>query len=125
MCIIRKTEEKGRKQKMQKGVTLISLVVAIVVLIILAGISIGTLTGDKGIIQQANSTKDFAQKTSFEEKIDAAIIVAQQKHKKPSLEEIIEEIEKIEDVTVNRTTGEITNSLGYTITGKLDGFLEK
>lgn len=110
---------------MQKGVTLISLVVAIVVLIILAGISIGTLTGDKGIIQQANSTKDFAQKTSFEEKIDAAIIVAQQKHKKPSLEEIIEEIEKIEDVTVNRTTGEITNSLGYTITGKLDEFLEK
>ena len=110
---------------MSKGVTLISLVVAIVVLIILAGISIGTLSGDRGIIKQANSTKDFAQQSSLEEKIEAAIIMAEQKHKKATLEEVIEEIEKIENVTVNRATGETTSSLGYTITGKLDKFLEK
>lgn len=110
---------------MPKGVTLISLVVAIVVLIILAGISIGTLSGDKGIIQKANSTKEFAEQTSLEEKIDAAIIVAEQKHKEATLEEVIEEIEKIENVTVDRTTGNITSSLGYTITGKLDKFLGK
>ena len=32
------------------GITLIALIVTIIILIVLAGISIGTLTGDNGII---------------------------------------------------------------------------
>ena len=42
-----------RNLRNQKGITLIALVVTIVVLLILAGVSIGTLTGDNGIIGQA------------------------------------------------------------------------
>ena len=37
-----------------KGITLIALVVTIVVLLILAGASIAMLTGNNGIITQAN-----------------------------------------------------------------------
>ena len=49
-----------------KGITLISLVVTIVVLIILAGITIGTVFSENGIIKKAqeaaNATEDAAQK---------------------------------------------------------------
>ncbi len=35
----------------EKGVTLIALVITIIVLLILAGVSIATLTGDNGILE--------------------------------------------------------------------------
>ena len=38
---------KGRKEK---GITLIALVITIIVLLILAGVVIATLTGDNGIL---------------------------------------------------------------------------
>ena len=43
--------------KNEKGITLIALVVTIVVLIILAGVSISMLTGENGIIKQAQNAK--------------------------------------------------------------------
>lgn len=48
-----------------KGITLITLVVTIIVLLILAGITIGTITDDNGIIKKAqeaaNKTQDAAR----------------------------------------------------------------
>ena len=41
----------------QKGVTLIALVITIIVLIILAGVSIGMLIGDNGLIKKAEQAK--------------------------------------------------------------------
>lgn len=46
--------EKSRKNK---GITLIALVITIIVLLILAGVTIATLTGDNGILTQANKAK--------------------------------------------------------------------
>ena len=43
--------------KSNKGITLIALVVTIVVLLILAGVSISMLTGENGIIKQAQDAK--------------------------------------------------------------------
>ena len=40
-----------------KGITLIALVVTIIVLLILAGVAIATLTGDNGILKQADKAK--------------------------------------------------------------------
>ena len=45
------------KRTNQKGVTLIALIVTIIVLIIIAGISIATLTGDNGVLQQTNAAR--------------------------------------------------------------------
>lgn len=42
-----------RKLKNQGGITLISLVVTIIILIVLAGISINLLLGENGIINRA------------------------------------------------------------------------
>ena len=41
----------------QKGITLIALVITIIVLLILAGVSIAMLTGQNGILSQANNAK--------------------------------------------------------------------
>ena len=43
--------------KSTNGITLISLVVTIIILLILAGISIASLTGDNGILGQARKCK--------------------------------------------------------------------
>lgn len=40
----------------QKGITLIALVITIIVLLILAGVSIAMLTGENGILTQANKS---------------------------------------------------------------------
>ena len=48
----------GEKQKKEKGITLIALVVTIVVLLILAGVAISMLTGDNGIITNAQNAKE-------------------------------------------------------------------
>lgn len=39
----------------EKGITLIALVITIIVLLILAGISLATLTGDNGVLKQATN----------------------------------------------------------------------
>lgn len=60
----------------RKGITLISLVVTIVVLLILAGITIGTLAGDNGIIKNANDSKEQTQIANEKEIIDRATVQA-------------------------------------------------
>ena len=43
--------------KRENGITLIALVITIIVLLILAGVTIITLTGDNGILQKAGDAK--------------------------------------------------------------------
>ena len=51
----------------KKGITLIALVITIIVLLILAGVSIATLTGDNGILTQANHAKIETRAGTVEE----------------------------------------------------------
>ena len=46
------------KQNKEKGITLIALVITIIVLLILAGVAIATLTGDNGVLTKAVSAKE-------------------------------------------------------------------
>ena len=48
---------KPNTKKFQNGITLIALVITIIVLLILAGVSIATLTGENGILTRANDAK--------------------------------------------------------------------
>lgn len=56
------------------GITLIALVVTIIVLLILAGITIGTLTGDNGIISKANEAKETTNKEQAREKLSLILL---------------------------------------------------
>ena len=44
--------------KKQTGITLIALVITIIVLLILAGVTIATLTGDNGILKKVGEAKN-------------------------------------------------------------------
>lgn len=44
--------------RQQKGITLVALVITIIILLILAGISIATLTGENGLFKRAKDAKN-------------------------------------------------------------------
>ena len=58
----------------EKGITLIALIVTIIVLIILAGITIATLTREDGITNNANNAKEETEIANEKEIVDRATI---------------------------------------------------
>ena len=62
--------------KTHKGITLIALVITIIVLPILAGVAIATLTGDNGIIAKAQQAKMQNDKANEKEQIDLAVLAS-------------------------------------------------
>ena len=59
-----------KKTKENTGITLIALIITIIVLLILAGVSIATLTGNNGIISQANEAKVKSTISQIKEEIE-------------------------------------------------------
>ena len=56
--------------KNNKGITLIALVITIIVLLILAGISIATLTGNNGLLNKTTSAKEENEKAEYKESLE-------------------------------------------------------
>ncbi len=65
----KETRKKSLKsiRKQTKGITLIALVITIIVLLILAGVSIAMLTGQNGILTQAQNAKNRTEEAQGEE----------------------------------------------------------
>ena len=57
----------------KNGITLIALVITIIVLLILAGVTIATLTGDNGILTKAQNAKEKNAQKTVEEQINLAV----------------------------------------------------
>ncbi|MCI8383524.1 MAG: type II secretion system protein, partial [Clostridia bacterium] len=57
------------KRKTNQGITLIALVITIIVLLILAGISISTLTGQNGILNKSSIAKEETKKAQYLEEL--------------------------------------------------------
>ena len=56
------------------GITLMALVITIIVILILAGISIGMITGNNSILNQAANAKELTEITEMEEALNIAYI---------------------------------------------------
>lgn len=92
----------------EKGVTLISLVITIIILIILAGISINMTIGENGLITKAKQAKENMEIATNEEK-----------EKLEELTNEMEEIQNEEDIeTMPKVTVGETASENSTINGK-------
>ena len=67
-----KNVQKRMKEKIKtnKGITLIALVITIIVLLILAGVSIAMLTGENGILTQAQNAKNRTAEAEAQERAD-------------------------------------------------------
>ena len=55
----------------EKGITLVALVITIGVLIVLAGITLGSLEGENSIIARSKTVKQQAEKAGIAEKIQS------------------------------------------------------
>ena len=66
-----------KKIKERKGITLIALVITIIVLLILAGVSIATLTGQNGILSQAQNAKEQTEVANAKEQAQMDILAWQ------------------------------------------------
>ena len=71
----------------QKGITLLVLVVTIIVLLILAGITIGALTGENGIINNTKNAKEETEIANEKEIVENATVEAMGKNKYGNIEE--------------------------------------
>ena len=87
-----------------KGITLIALVITIIVLLILAGVSIAMLTGQNGILTQAQKAKTTTDNKSAEEKVKLAVMAARSQSENASLD-----LEKL--------TTEVTTNYGGQVEG--------
>ena len=95
--------------KERKGITLIALVITIIVLLILAGVSIAMLTGQNGILTQANNAKDETEQANAKEKVELAVIATMSQSKRGALD-------------ADKLVAEITNNYGGTATKTGTGF---
>ena len=127
--IVKNNKENEEKNivKKQTGITLIALVITIIVLLILAGVSIATLTGNNGILTQANQAKENNNSAAAKEKVEVEALGSIDKSGKFNESTFEENVTKNikgstvrksgsslivtvdgYDVTVNGTTGEVT-----------------
>ena len=103
-----KLKRKMLKENKERGITLIALVITIIVLLILAGVSIAMLTGDNGILTQANKAKNetgikslkeevnlMMQKRKIDESTGQKVSLKEDLEKEISGNKVIEEIEGI------------------------------
>lgn len=77
----------------QNGITLIALVITIIVLLILAGVSIAMLTGQNGLLTQAQNAKTATEKSAEQEKMQIAVNSSRNDEGQLSIEKLKSEIE--------------------------------
>ena len=90
--------EKGKNMR-NRGITLIALVITIIVLLILAGVSIATLTGDNGILTKATSAKTSTEKATAEEKVSVEVLGSYGTDGRIDKNKLNENLEKVEGLT--------------------------
>lgn len=94
---------KGNKRKIQ-GITLVSLVITIILLLILAGITIATLTGENGLFARAQRAKIKSQLASAKEEVSLAIAA-----------KISEDYDNIDSITPKMVVDEINKKQGNSV----------
>ena len=89
--------------KKQQGITLVALVITIIVLLILAGITIGTLSGDNGILNNTGKAKEDTEISNEKEIVGTAVVQAIGKNKRGNLE-LSELQDELDDITKEGVT---------------------
>ena len=107
------------KLKTSKGITLIALIITIIVLLILAGVAVASLTGENGLLNKAETAKETTAQKTAEEQVKLAIMASYNASGKIDLGELKENLNNIEGVT--EITEEITDAsfpLSVTVNGE-------
>ena len=97
----------------KKGITLISLVVTIIVLLILAGVTIATLTGNNGILTRASEAKEKTEEAQEKEGLELAVTSSQM--------EDVNTLEITEEKLSDAIKQQFGNNKNFSITDNGDG----
>ncbi len=108
MSIITKWETK-KQEETNKGITLIALVITIIVLLILAGITIATLTGENGILSKSNVATQENQKVSAKEKVQIAVMGSVGTDGKMEMDTLNENLNQVEGIDKEKSQLPIKN----------------
>ena len=87
--------------KKENGITLIALVITIIVLLILAGVTVATLTGDNGILTKASDAKKVDEIASTLEKIQVEVAGSYGLDGKIDLTELNKNLQNIDGLIYN------------------------
>lgn len=89
------------KFKNAKGITLIALVITIIVLLILAGVTIATLTGNNGLLTKANHAKTETTEAGAKEQVQIATMGSYGSDGKIDRDSLKENLKNIKGLTYN------------------------
>ena len=96
-----KCSKMKEKLKGKNGITLIALVITIIVLLILAGVTIASITGENGILGKAQSAKIKNEKASIQEEIERAVLASRMNDNvRIDTTTLEEELNKIDGLTI-------------------------
>ncbi|MBD9159236.1 MAG: hypothetical protein EGQ16_05310 [Clostridiales bacterium] len=111
-----KNNKDNMKLLNSSGITLIALVITIIVLLLLAGVSIAMLTGQNGILTQAQNAKTVTENKAAEEKLKLAITSVRSQTEDASLD-----LEKLKTEVTTNYGGQVNGTvfpLAVVIDGK-------
>lgn len=85
-----------KRNEREKGITLLALVITVIVLLILAGITIGAITGNDGIIKNAQNAKEDTEIANEKEILEKATVQTMGNNKYGNVEKdgLQEELDK-------------------------------
>ena len=117
------------------GITLIALVITIIVLLILAGVSIATLTGENGILTRADNAKTETTKAETIERVRVEVAGSYGINGKIDIDELNKNLKNIKGLTYKGQVLSDTNTIsdwpakvklnGYEISIKSNGEVEE
>ena len=114
---------KNVKIKTNKGITLIALVITIIVLLILAGVTIASITGENGILSKATNARDNNTKASAEERVKTEVLGSYGSDGKISIEDLNNNLKNVEGLKYNGSAISDSNKIeSLPATVNVDGY---
>ncbi len=111
-------KRRTKKFDRNKGITLIALVITIIVLLILAGVSIATLTGSNGLITRTNQAKEETEKAGAKEKVQMEAAGSFDNYGKFNMDKLKENLKD----NLGLTDEDIKDNPDGSITVTIDGY---
>lgn len=102
----------GHKTMSINGITLISLIITVILLIILAGVVINLSIGENGLFNKAKQTKERYNEIQAKEKLEtilAKALIEKETNTKYNNEDFLDDILTGEDILVNKNTVNVDN----------------
>ena len=107
---------KRKIKKATEGITLIALVITVIVLLILAGVTVATLTGDNGILTKVTEAKNKNEEAEEKEKVELSAVGALAKDNGGEIKEGYLDEELASHFGERGTDYELEGSGPYTVT---------